>query len=86
MSVRNSNVLYAKNITKLSRKPSPGRVIFLSDQCLGQGPFSTAKFGGFGLWVRVEVLGSDCNNRFPKGNSVRNETNGPKFQNHPIST
>ena len=23
---------------------------------------------GFGLWVRVEVLGSDCNNRFPNTN------------------
>ena len=31
----------------------------------GHGPFSTAYFGGFGLWVRVKVLGSNCNNRFP---------------------
>ena len=32
----------------------------------GHGPFSTASFGGFGLCV--EVLGSDCNNRFPNTN------------------
>ena len=41
---------------------------FFSYQCSGHGPFSTANFGGFGLLVRVEILGSDCNNRFPNTN------------------
>ena len=42
----------------------PDRVIF-SYQCSGHGPFST---GAFGLWVRVKILGSDCNNRFHNTN------------------
>ena len=41
---------------------------FFPYQCSGHGPFSTAYFGGFGLWVRVEVLVSDCNNSFPNTN------------------
>ena len=43
-----------------------GRVIFFPINAPGMDRFQLLlKFGGFGLWVRVEVLGSDCNNRFP---------------------
>ena len=34
----------------------------------GMGSFQLLNLGGFGLWVRVGVLGSDCNNRFPNTN------------------
>ena len=41
---------------------------FFSYQCSGHGPYSTAYFGGFGLWVIVKVLGSDSSNRFANTN------------------
>ena len=34
----------------------------------GMGRFQLLNLGGFGLWVRVKVLGSDCNTRFPNTN------------------
>ena len=36
--------------------------------CSGQRQFSTVSFSGFGLWVRVKVLGSVYHNRFPNSN------------------
>ncbi len=36
------------------------------------GRFQLLNLGGFGLWVRVEVLGIDCGNRFPNTNHNRN--------------
>ena len=35
-------------------KPSCRQRNFFPYQCSGHGPFSTAYFGGFGLWVRVK--------------------------------
>ena len=36
--------------------------------CSGQRQCSTVSFSGFGLWVRVKVLGSVYHNRFPNSN------------------
>ena len=44
------------------------RVNFFPINAPGMGRFQLLNLGGFGLWVRVEVLGSDCNNRFPNTN------------------
>ena len=45
----------------------PGRVIFFY-ACSGQRQFSTVSFSGFGLLVRVKVLGSVYHNCFPDSN------------------
>ena len=41
---------------------------FFPYACSGQRQFPTGSFSGFGLWVRVRVLGSDNHNRFPNSN------------------
>ena len=43
------------------------RVIFFYP-CSRQRQFSTARFGGFGLWVRVRILDNGYHNRFPNYN------------------
>ena len=44
------------------------RVIFFATLVPGMQQFSTVSFSGFGLWVRVRVLGSDNHKRFPNSN------------------
>ena len=59
--------------TRFDPPPPPptdvGRIFFPID-APGMGRFQLLNLGvlGYGLWVRVEVLGSDCNNRFPNTN------------------
>ena len=43
------------------------------------------RFEGFGLWVRVEVLGSDCNNRFPNTNHNLNHNSNDYLTLNPKS-
>ena len=47
----------------------PGRVIFFPINAPGMGRFQLVNFGDrFGLCVRVKILVSDFNNRFPNTN------------------
>ena len=57
---------------------SPGRAIFVSTLVPGSGSFQlppSSLYGGFGLWVRVRVLGSVYHHRFPNTNPNLNHTN-----------
>ena len=55
------------NYLRLETISSPEGVIFFPINAPGMGRFQL-NLGGFGLWVRVKILGSDCNNRFPNTN------------------
>ena len=48
-----------------NKNTPPGSVIFCPINAPGKGRFQLLNLGGFGLWVGVKVLDSDCNNRFP---------------------
>ena len=63
----------------------PGRVIFFY-ACSGQRQFSTARFGGFWLWVRVRGLGSVYYNRFPNSNPNLNHNPNRTLTLTPILT
>ena len=54
--------------------------------CSGQRQFSTVSFCGFGLWVRVRVLGSDNHNRFPNSNPNLNHNSNRNLILAPILT
>ena len=51
-------------------KSADGTRTFFPINAPGRDRFQLLNLGvlGYGLWVRVEVLGSDCNNRFPNTN------------------
>ena len=54
--------------------------------CSGQRQFSTVSFSGFGLWVRVMVLGSVYDNRFPNSNPNLNHNSNRNLTITPILT
>ena len=51
----------------------------------GMGRFQLLNLGGFGLLVRVKVLGSDCNNRFPNTNHNLNHNSNDNLTLNPKS-
>ena len=57
---------------------------FFSYACSGQRQFSTVSFSGFGLWVRVRVLGSDNHNRVPNSNPNINHNSNRNLTLPPI--
>ena len=59
---------------------------FFSYTCSGQRQFSTVSFSGFGLWVRVRVLGSDNLNRVPNSNPNLNHNSNRNLTLTPILT
>ena len=59
---------------------------FFSNACSGQRQFSTVSFSGFGLWVRVRVLGSANHNRFPNSNPNLNHNSNRNLTLTPILT
>ena len=59
---------------------------FFSYACSGQRQFSTVSFSGFGLWVRVRVLGSDNHNRFPNSSPNLNDNSNRNITLTPILT
>ena len=59
---------------------------FFSYACSGQRQFSTVSFSGFGLWVKVRVLGSDNHNRFPNSNPNLNHNSNRNRTLTPILT
>ena len=54
--------------------------------CSGQRQCSTVSFSGFGLWVRVRVLGSVYHNRFPNSNPNLNHNSNRNLTLTPILT
>ena len=73
---------------QLPSLPSPksGARNFFSYACSGQRQFSTVSFSGFGLWVRVRILGSDTHNRFPNSNPNLNHNSNRNLTITPILT
>ena len=59
---------------------------FFSYACSGQRQFSTVSFSGFGLWVRVRVLGSVYHNRFLNSNPNLNHNSNCNITLTPILT
>ena len=51
----------------------------------GMDRFQLLNVGGFGLWVRVKVLGSDCNNRLPNTNRNLNHNSNDNLALNPKS-
>ena len=63
----------------------PGCVICFPINAPGMSRFQLLNLGGFGLWVRVNVLGSDCNNRFPNTNHNLNHNSNDNLTLNPKS-
>ena len=65
----------------------PGHVIFFPINAPGMGRFQLLNLGvlGYGLCVRVKILGSDCNNRFPNTNHNLNHNSNDNLTLHPKS-
>ena len=70
-------------LSEISRR---GARNFFSYACSGQQQFSTVSFSGFGLWVRVRVLGSDNHKRFPNSNPNLNHNSNRNITLTPILT
>ena len=73
----------------VSRRPGAdpaGPRNFFSYACSGQRQFSTVSFSGFGLWVRVRVLGSDNHNSVPNSNPNLNHNSNRNLTLTPILT
>ena len=54
--------------------------------CSWQRQFSTVSFSGFGLWVRVRVLGNVYRNHFPNSNPILNHNPNRNLTLTPILT